>query len=414
MVLAKRRLFQSTCLFLILVTLFVLGPTGPTLAQEQPVRVLPTNQKVVALTFDGTFSRGSIDEIIRILNDEDVTATFFLAGTFIDNFPSDAIRIRDNCFALGNHSNTHPDLVRLTDQQIINEANTARQKFLDVLGIETRPFFRVPYGSYDNRVLTALNQAGYTKIIQWDIDTIDWREDTTVQDIVRRVERGLEPGSIILMHVAGARTAEALPEVIRFIKSQGYTFTDIPRFYGMPQPQQHVPGLVDVLCFNWYFDPIRDLVAEGVVAGYPNGTFKPLATINRAEFVKLVVEAEDIPPATTFTGTFPDVPQTYWAWPYIEAAAERGLISGYPDGTFRPLAPVERQEIAKIIVLAEGYPISTSGPRFADVPASLWSFQYIMTARNNGAITGYPDGTFKPAQPTNRAEAAAVVWRVTR
>ncbi|HCG98234.1 MAG: hypothetical protein A2074_01585 [Candidatus Aquicultor primus] len=401
-------------LVLTLVALIFLSLLQPALAQEQPIRNLPTNEKVVALTFDGTFSRGSIDEILRILNEENITATFFLAGIFLDNFPDDATRIRDNCFAFGNHSNTHPDLVNLTNQQIINEANVARQKFINVTGTETRPFFRLPYGSYNFRVIAVLESAGYNRVIQWDIDTIDWRVDTTAQDIVDRVRRGLRPGSIILMHVSGFQTSNALLGVIRTIRNQGYTFTDLPRFYGIPQPQQHVPGLRDVLCFIWYFEPIRDLAAEGVIAGYPNGTYMPLAVINRAEFAKLVIEAENIPPATTFTGVFPDVPQDFWGWPYIEAAADRGLIEGYPDGTFRPLARIARQEVAKIVVLAEGYPIDTSGTRFADVPESLWSFRYIMTARNNNVVSGYSDGLFRPLQSADRAEAASIIWRATR
>ncbi|WP_461372821.1 S-layer homology domain-containing protein [Candidatus Aquicultor sp.] len=385
----------------------------PAQAQKQPIFSLPTNQKVVALTFDGTFSRGSIDDIVRILNEQSVTATFFLAGTFLDNFPDDARFIKNNCFALGNHSNTHPDFTTITDTQIRNEVNEAERKALNVTGIDTKPFFRLPYGAYNDRVINTVSQTGYNRIMQWDIDTIDWRENTTRQDIINRVQRGLKPGSIVLMHVAGFHTAEALPEVIRFIKGQGYTFTDMPRFYGIAQPQQHVPGLNDVLCFNWYFEPIGVLAAKGIVSGYTDKTFKPLLPISRAEFTKLVVTSQNIPVATTFTGRFPDVPQSHWAWPYIEAAAQRGLIEGRPNGRFAPDESVQRQEAAKIIVLAKNYPINTSGQQFSDVPMSLWSFPYVMTARNNGVITGYFDGTFKPFDAAKRAEAAAIIQRVT-
>lgn len=411
MLFKKRTLFKGAiAVFVFLVLAF--SPLAA-FAQTQPIRTLPTSQKVVALTFDGTFSSGSTDQIISTLRSEGATATFFLAGTFADNFPDHTRRIRNNCFALGNHSNTHPDFVNLTDNQIISEISIARQKLIDTAAGETKPFFRLPYGSYNSRVLAAVERTGYNRIIQWNIDTIDWREDTTAQQIVQRVRNGLRPGSIILMHVAGPQTAAALPEVIRHIKSQGYTFTDLPRFYGVPQAQQHVPGLRDVLCFNWYFEPIRVLKAEGVITGYPNGTYRPQATISRAEFVKLLVEAENIP-LEAATGMFSDVPSTHWAARYIETAVRRGLISGYSDGTFRPSVAIQRQDMARAIVLVEGLAINTSGTGFSDVPQSSPFFQYIMTAKNNGILTGYPNGTFKPAGSLTRAESAQVIFKITR
>ncbi len=405
--------FRNISIILLLSLIVFLVTSPPAQALKQPIFSLPTNQKVVALTFDGTFSRGSTDDIVRILNEESVTATFFLSGIFLDNFPDDARFFKNNCFALGNHSNTHPDFTTLTDAQIKTEVAEAERKALNVTGVDTKPFFRLPFGAFNDRVITVVTQTGYNKIMQWDIDTIDWRENTTKQDIINRVERGLKPGSVVLMHVAGFHTAEALLEVIHFIKSKGYTFTDMPRFYGIPQPQQHVPGLIDVLCFNWYFEPIRVLTAKGIISGYTDKTFRPLLPISRAEFTKLVVKSQNIPVATAFTGRFPDVPKSHWAWPYIEAAAQRGLIEGRPSGLFAPDEPVQRQEAAKIIVLAKNYTIDTSGKQFADVPMSLWSFPFVMTARKNGVITGYSDGTFKPLDAAKRAEVAAIIQPVT-
>lgn len=394
----------------LLILTIILGLVSPSIVAAKPIFKLPTNRKIVALTFDDYPRPGLTEKIIKILSDENVTATFFLEGKGISAYPAQARYIRDHHFPIGNHTDDHPCLPRITDRKIVDEVSTARQCARNILGIDTIPFFRPPYGSVDARVLADLNRASYSQVIQWNIDTIDWRGNTSPADIIHRVESGLRPGSIILMHISGDNTVKALPVIIKHIKSKGYTFTDIPRYYGKPQPQQYVKGLPDVLYFNWYYQPISDLVYDNVITGFPNGTFKPLAYISRAEFVSLLVKAENIPPETSYSGVFTDVPKSHWAWPYIEAAVKRGIISGYPNGEFRPQAAIARQEIAKIEVLTGDYQANTAQARFSDVPESLWSYKYVVTAKNNGVISGYTDSSFRPAQLANRAEAAKVIW----
>ncbi len=210
----------------------------PACAQAGPISRLPTDEKVVALTFDDIPLPGTTEKLVNILKEESVTATFFLEGKGIAAYPAQARYIRDNGFAIGNHTYSHPVLPRLTDARIIEEASATRKCAIDILGVDTAPFFRLPYGSYNSRVISALNGAGYTDIIGWTIDTNDWKGSIPAGSIIQVVESGLRPGSIILMHVSCDNTVQALPTIIRFIKSQGYGFTDIPTFYGMPQPQQ--------------------------------------------------------------------------------------------------------------------------------------------------------------------------------
>ena len=88
---------------------------------------------------------------------------------------------------------------------------------------------------------------------------------------------------------------------------------------------------------------------------------------------------------------------------FIETAFNHGIISGYADGTFRPGANVTRGQFRKIIVGAQGWAIDTSGgPHFSDVPPSNPFYAFVETAFNHGIISGYADGTFRPA-PTPRA-----------
>ncbi len=398
---------KLVCLVILTIVLALMQPPVTT---AKPIFKLPTKEKVVALTFDDLPLPGLTEKIVKILEDESVTATFFLEGKGIRAFPAQACYIRDHHFPIGNHTNNHPCLPQIADQRITSEVDIARQCAQSILGIDTEPFFRPPYGAFNSRVLMDLNRARYNRIIQWNIDTIDWRGNTRAADIIHRVESGLSPGSIILMHISGENTVQALPAIIKYIKSKGYRFTDIPRYYGKPQPQQHVEGLADVLYFNWFYQPISDLVYDNIIDGYTDSSFKPLAYIDRAEFVSMLLKAQGVPPEASYSGIFGDVPKSHWAWPYIEAAAKRGIIAGYSGGGFRPQAAISRQEMAKIEVLTGDYRVNAAQPKFADVPRSLWSYKYVATAKNTGVIAGYTDTSFKPMQLANRAEAAQVIW----
>src|SRR5262249_3933570 len=104
---------------------------------------------------------------------------------------------------------------------------------------------------------------------------------------------------------------------------------------------------------------------------------------------KIVVFAEGWPIDTTGGPHFSDVPPTHPFYSYIETAYNRGIISGYSDGMFHPNDSTTRAQLCKIIVLAEGWPIDTTGgPHFADVPASHPFHGYIETAYHHEIISG--------------------------
>jgi len=108
--------------------------------------------------------------------------------------------------------------------------------------------------------------------------------------------------------------------------------------------------------------------------------------------------------ASTPSGSFKDI-QGLWAQPYIEALANKGGITGFPDGTFRPNDPVTRAQFAAIV--SRAFTPSARLPRteFKDVPSSFWGYQAIQSASQSGFLRGYPEGLFKPAQPIPRVEA---------
>ena len=100
---------------------------------------------------------------------------------------------------------------------------------------------------------------------------------------------------------------------------------------------------------------------------------------------------------------------------YIETAYNRGIISGYSDGTFRPGSNITRGQLAKIVVSAERWVIETAGgPHFTDVPASHAFYGYVETAWRHGAISGYSDGTFRPGSDANRGQISKIVFNACR
>jgi hypothetical protein len=115
----------------------------------------------------------------------------------------------------------------------------------------------------------------------------------------------------------------------------------------------------------------------------------------------LVVSA----PAAAQTGNFSDVSFSYWARPFIQRLAQENVIAGFPDGTFKPEQPVTRAQFAALINQAFNKPAVRSARNFSDVSANYWAQAAIQSAYRTGFLSGYPDGTFRPNQPITRTEA---------
>ncbi|ADI63089.1 DUF1565 domain-containing protein [Trichormus azollae] len=108
---------------------------------------------------------------------------------------------------------------------------------------------------------------------------------------------------------------------------------------------------------------------------------------------------------TTGSTGFQDVPTGYWAKAYIEALASQNIIAGFPDGTFKPNDPVTRAQFATIITKALAPPSRRTAIRFNDVNSNFWAYGAIQSAYQSQFVAGYPDGTFKPQQQIPRVQA---------
>ncbi|MHC0064536.1 DUF1565 domain-containing protein [Nostoc sp. UIC 10890] len=119
--------------------------------------------------------------------------------------------------------------------------------------------------------------------------------------------------------------------------------------------------------------------------------------------VDFVAASVDIPPGGPVA--FKDVPANYWAKTYIEALASQNIIAGFPDGSFKPNEPVTRAQFATIITKALTPPVKRAGIQFKDVASNFWAYAAIQSAYQSQFVSGYPDGTFKPQQQIPRVQA---------
>ena len=152
------------------------------------------------------------------------------------------------------------------------------------------------------------------------------------------------------------------------------------------------------------------------IIGYPDGDVHPQGNITRAEVATIFFRLLRDPVRTQYwsqTNDYPDVAFNKWYNNAISTLTNMGIICGYPDGTFRPDAPITRAELTKIAAgfFSDPRVAATYDGRFSDVHGAEWYISYLMTALEEGLIEGYPDGSFRPNRPITRAETCTIVNR---
>ena len=191
------------------------------------------------------------------------------------------------------------------------------------------------------------------------------------------------------------------------------TATPSPTHTPSPPPTATpcVVTFTDVYPTDYFYQPVLYLACHGIVSGYADGTFRPYTNTIRGQLAKIVVLAEGWPIDTSGGPHFADVPPANSFYDVIETAYRHGIISGYADGTFGWGADVTRAQLCKIVVLAQAWPIDTSGgPHFADVPPTNPFYGVIETAYHHGIISGYADGTIGWGAAATRGQIAQIVY----
>ena len=149
-------------------------------------------------------------------------------------------------------------------------------------------------------------------------------------------------------------------------------------------------------------------------SGYDDGSFLPNNNITRGELAAMIARLSygDNLPDGMYQASFPDVDSDAWFNKYIGYLEDKDVLSGYEDGTFRPMDTITRGEISAVIARAQRYDLISYNGIFTDVTENDWAKDYIETLADKNIVSGYEDGTFGPYSPLTRAEAVAIINRV--
>jgi len=191
----------------------------------------------VALSFDDGPDNNYTVKILDILKKHKVPATFFVIGSRCELYPEVVERMVKEGHILGNHTWSHPNIIKLSNQKALKElADT--DKIIQKQAGYTPILFRSPYGSLDREKVELFRDKGY-KIVAWNVDSLDWK-GLTASEVKTNILENLEQGSIILQHAAGgvgedlSGTVKALDEIIKVLKKDGYKFVTVDKILGIP------------------------------------------------------------------------------------------------------------------------------------------------------------------------------------
>ena len=202
----------------------------PKFAGKTVYKIEPKNkEKVIALTIDdGPWSK-TTTEMLDILKQNDVKATFFWVGSTLQENPEIAKRVVAEGHAIGNHT-WHHWYHKMDAATAKNEIEKTNQLIYKTTGVKTS-FFRPP-GGYLNNGLAAYAKSQKNSVVMWSVTSADTDPRAKYQVFIKNVLRDAKPGAIVLMHDGGGnreRTVKALPEIITGLKKQGYKFVTIPQ-----------------------------------------------------------------------------------------------------------------------------------------------------------------------------------------
>lgn len=197
----------------------------------------PEDRREVALSFDDAPDDLFTPRILDVLKKEGVKATFFCVGNRIEAYPDVMQRIVDEGHVVGNHSYSHANLPKLSDERFREEIRKTDRLIRQYTGY-TPSFVRPPYGNISEEQIKWL-ASQKRMIVNWNVDSLDWK-NLSRDEVVTNVLADVKPGAIILQHSGGGigadltGTVEALPEIIAKLRKDGVEFVTIARMLGIP------------------------------------------------------------------------------------------------------------------------------------------------------------------------------------
>ena len=209
------------------------GARAPAVKTPTPIPITVTSDAVthgnpalpeVALVFNVGAGYTPATEILNILQQQHVPTTFFVMGWIARKNPDLVRTIAGDGFEIGSHGDQVPDLTQVSDQEIVNDLQTADQALSSIIGHTTKPIWSPSASAEDARVRQEAAQIGYDTLM-WDIDSGDWRTDASEQSILNSVLPRLKAGDIVVLHLDSPHsvdaTVPALPQILATLSRDG-------------------------------------------------------------------------------------------------------------------------------------------------------------------------------------------------
>lgn len=193
-------------------------------SSKLPIYCVDTKEKKVAISFDVNWGKDNSQKILETLDKYNAKATFFVMGCWVDKYPDKLKLLHEKGHEIGNHSNLHPDMTKISKDKVVQEIAVTDAKIMGVIGEKTR-LFRFPSGAYNNESIEAA-ESTHHKCIQWDVDSVDWKEKGLGIEY-NKVIKKVKSGSIILFHNDAKFTPENLPKILEKLKNEGYKFVKV-------------------------------------------------------------------------------------------------------------------------------------------------------------------------------------------
>ena len=228
----KKVVIEVILLVLVIILSLVVNKRSISVSINNPSKLpifrVNTEEKEVALTFDINWAEEDhLDEILQILKKYDAKGTFFIMGGWV-NYTDDNKEKLKNIYndghEIGNHSYIHPNFMNITEERMNDELKKTEDIIYQTIGYNTK-LFRFPSGSYNEKALNYVMSKGY-KCIQWDVDSVDWKQAGADVEY-NRVMKNVKEGSILLFHNNAKYTPENLDRIINKLTGEGYKFLTV-------------------------------------------------------------------------------------------------------------------------------------------------------------------------------------------
>lgn len=225
---SRRRFIGIICIFFAIAVIMGLffneNISVATTTRKLPIYSVDTREKKIAITFDAAWTNQDTQQLIDILAKHNAKATLFIVGDWAKKFPESVKAFYDAGHTIANHSDTHKAFSKCSREEIKEEIINCNKKLEAITGVPVT-LVRAPSGDYTDQSLEVCKELGMT-MIQWNCDSLDYTKIST-DEIVNRVIKGTNNGSILLFHNGVDNTAPALDRILTQLKNEGYSFVSV-------------------------------------------------------------------------------------------------------------------------------------------------------------------------------------------